>query len=112
MKSPAGPDAVQWQTPTHAHGSAVDVPDLIRALYQGDDTTTDEAVHEPYGNIHHQGTVYSASAPAVPFLAHAARHVPGKRTELPMLLATLADHTPSDRRVRGRRPPTRRGCAC
>ncbi|MFD7690500.1 hypothetical protein [Streptomyces sp. NPDC059781] len=96
MKSPAELDAVQWQTLTHAYGPAVDVPDLIRALHQGDDTTVDEAVHELYGNIHHQGTVYSASAPAVPFLAHAARHVPGRRTELLMLLATLADHSPSD----------------
>ncbi|MFC8421560.1 hypothetical protein ACFUN7_11865 [Streptomyces sp. NPDC057236] len=96
MKSPAELDTIQWQTLTHAYGSAVDVPDLIRALYRDDDTTVDEAVHELYGNIHHQGTVYSASAPAVPFLAHAARHVPGRRAELLMLLATLADHTPSD----------------
>ncbi|MFF2809630.1 hypothetical protein ACFVT2_21135 [Streptomyces sp. NPDC058000] len=32
----------------------------------------------------------------VPFLAHAARHVPGKRAELLMLLAVLADHEPAD----------------
>ncbi|MFF9483498.1 hypothetical protein [Streptomyces sp. NPDC014676] len=96
MKSPAELDAVRWQTLTHAYGPAVDVPDLIRALHQGDDTAVDEAVHELYGNIHHQGTVYSASAPAVPFLAHAARHVPRKRTELLMLLAALADHAPAD----------------
>ncbi|MEU9591152.1 hypothetical protein ACGF7W_01385 [Streptomyces sp. NPDC048219] len=96
MKSPAELDDVRWQSLSHAYGSAEDVPELIRALYQGDEETVDEAIHELYGNIHHQGTVYSASAPAVPFLAHAARQLPGRRTDLLMLLATLADHAPSD----------------
>lgn len=96
MKSPAELEDVQWHTLTHAYGSAEDVPELIRALYQGDEETADEAIHELYGNIHHQGTVYPASAPAVPFLAHAVRHVPGKREDLLMLLATLADHDQGD----------------
>ncbi|MEU9235174.1 hypothetical protein [Streptomyces subrutilus] len=96
MKSPAELDAVPWHTLTHAYGPAEDVPDLIRALYQDDDSVADEAIYELYGNIHHQGTVYPASAPAVPFLAHAVRHAPGKRAELLMLLATLADHDQAD----------------
>ncbi|WP_425246164.1 hypothetical protein [Streptomyces sp. NEAU-NA10] len=96
MKSPAELDDVQWHALTHAYGSAEDVPELIRALYEGDEETADEAVYELYGNIHHQGTVYPASAPAVPFLAHAVRHAPGKRAELLMLLAALADHDPED----------------
>lgn len=96
MKSPAELDDVPWHTLTHAYGSAEDVPELIRALYQDDEATADEAVYELYGNIHHQGTVYQASAPAVAFLAHAVRHAPGKRDELLMLLATLADHDPVD----------------
>ncbi|MFD9476261.1 hypothetical protein [Streptomyces nojiriensis] len=96
MKSPAELEDVQWHTLTHAYGSAEDVPELIRALYQGDEETADEAIHELYGNIHHQGTVYPASAPAVPFLAHAVQHAPGKREDLLMLLATLADHGQGD----------------
>ncbi|GEC08323.1 hypothetical protein SSP24_59780 [Streptomyces spinoverrucosus] len=96
MKSPAELDAVQWHTLTHAYGSAEDVPELIRALYEGDEETADEAIYELFGNIHHQGTVYPASAPAVPFLAHAVRHAPGKRDQLLMLLAVLADHDPAD----------------
>ncbi|WP_406177036.1 hypothetical protein [Streptomyces sp. NBC_00996] len=95
MKSPAELDNVQWHALTHAYGSAEDVPELIRALYQDDEETAGEAIYELYGNIHHQGTVYPASAPAVPFLAHAARHAPGKRDELLMLLAVLADHDPA-----------------
>lgn len=96
MRSPAELDRVQWHALTHAYGSAEDVPELINALYQDDGETADEAIYELYGNIHHQGTVYSASAPAVSFLAHAVRHAPNKRTELLMLLAVLADHDPAD----------------
>ncbi|MDH6125527.1 hypothetical protein [Kitasatospora sp. GP82] len=96
MRSPAELDEVQWHTLTHAYGSASDVPELIRALHSTDEDTVAEAVDELYGNIHHQGTVYPASAPAVPFLAHAARHAPAKRDEVLMLLATLADHDPED----------------
>lgn len=96
MRSPAELDHVRWHDLNHAYGPAADVPDLIRALYGADDDTADAAVHELYGNIHHQGTVYPASAPAVPFLAHAALHAPGRRDELLMLLAVLADHDPED----------------
>ncbi|MFI7874443.1 hypothetical protein [Streptomyces salinarius] len=63
MKSPAELDAVPWQSLRHAYGPAEDVPELIRALYQDDETAAAEAMHELYGNIHHQGTVYPASPP-------------------------------------------------
>ncbi|MFJ9942727.1 hypothetical protein [Streptomyces erythrochromogenes] len=96
MRSTAELDHVHWHDLTHAYGPAEDVPELIRALYADDDDTADEAIHELYGTIHHQGTVYPASAPAVPFLAHAVLHAPGRRDELPMLLAVLADHDPQD----------------
>ncbi|MFD5878720.1 hypothetical protein [Streptomyces yangpuensis] len=96
MRSPAELDQVQWHDLTHAYGPAADVPELIRALYEDDADTVGEAIHELYGNIHHQGTVYPASAPAVPFLAHAVLHVPGRRDELLTLLAVLADHDPED----------------
>ncbi|KPI15467.1 hypothetical protein OV450_2605 [Actinobacteria bacterium OV450] len=96
MRAPTELDRVPWHTLTHAYGSAEDVPELIAALYENDEETAGEALYELYGNIHHQGTVYAASAPAVPFLAHAARHAPAKRDELLMLLAVLADHDPAD----------------
>ncbi|MFE2245149.1 hypothetical protein [Streptomyces sp. INR7] len=96
MRSPAELDHVPWHDLTHAYGPAADVPELIRALYAADDDTAEEAIYELYGNIHHQGTVYPASAPAVPFLAHAVLHAPGRRDELLMLLAVLADHDPED----------------
>lgn len=72
------------------------MPEPIRALHQDDEETADEALHKLCSTLHHQGTVYPASAPAVPFLAHAVLHVPGRRDHLLMLLAGLADHDPAD----------------
>ncbi|MFF3890579.1 hypothetical protein [Streptomyces sp. NPDC001914] len=95
MRSPAELDDVRWSELTHAYGPAEDVPELIRALYGDDAEAADEAVQELFGTIHHQGTVYRASAPAVPFLAHAALHAPRRREDLLMLLAVLADHGPA-----------------
>lgn len=95
MRPPAELGEVPWQSLTHAYGPAEDVPAQLRALYDGGEAA-EEALWELYGNIHHQGSVYPASAPAVPFLAHAAWHLPVPRAELLMLLAALADHSPED----------------
>ncbi|GGS21754.1 hypothetical protein GCM10010205_59460 [Streptomyces nojiriensis] len=45
------------------------MPDLLRALTGADVDAADEALSELYGSVLHQGTVYPASAEAVPFLA-------------------------------------------
>ena len=53
----------------------------------------ERALYELFGNIHHQGTVYSASAPAVPFLAELARSEDTDarvRVELTWLLQAIA----------------------
>jgi hypothetical protein len=67
-------DQIPWQDLTHAYGSAADVPDLLRALrasspeLHGDDSP----LWQLFGNIWHQGTVYEATAYAVPFLIELA----------------------------------------
>lgn len=63
-----GLDEVDWGNPTHAYGPATDVPDLIRALASGDQTTRTDAIYELFGNIWHQWTVYEATTLAIPFL--------------------------------------------
>ncbi|MET8750315.1 hypothetical protein ABZW32_09535 [Streptomyces sp. NPDC004667] len=68
----AGLDAHPWHSFTHAYGSAEDVPDLLRALTATDGDAAHEALSELYGCVLHQGTVYAASAEAVPFLARIA----------------------------------------
>ncbi|WP_330238799.1 hypothetical protein [Streptomyces sp. NBC_00525] len=64
-----GLDAVSWASSSHAYGSAEDVPELLRTLAGTDAAAAAEALSELYGSVLHQGTVYAASAEAVPFLA-------------------------------------------
>lgn len=59
---------ILWNQLSHAYGSATDVPDLLRALASDQKDVRDEAIYELYSNLWHQGTVYEATAYAVPFL--------------------------------------------
>lgn len=64
----SGLDEIAWADLDHAHGPAEDVPDLLRALTDpfGEwNRTLDELFGD---NVLHQGTCYSATAPALPFL--------------------------------------------
>lgn len=65
-------DAQPWAERQHAYGSAEDVPDQLRALASDDAEQAEEALYELYGNIVHQGTVYEATAHAVPYPARLA----------------------------------------
>jgi hypothetical protein len=59
-----GLDTIAWDRLTHAYGAAIDVPEFLRRLAVGNG----EALGELFGTIWHQGTVYDATAYAVPFL--------------------------------------------
>jgi hypothetical protein len=90
---PSGVDAIDWANLSHAYGSASDVPELLRAVASDDPDARRGALWELWGSIHHQGTVYSASAPSVPFLAQLAttETVPeGDRAQLVALIAAIA----------------------
>lgn len=63
-----GLDDINWSQFKHAYGNASDVPDDIRALLSPDAETVSDALGRCCGNLHHQGTVYEATAYAVPFL--------------------------------------------
>ncbi|MFJ6708868.1 MULTISPECIES: hypothetical protein [unclassified Streptomyces] len=65
----AGLDQVSWSQLHHAYGSAEDVPALLRGLASLEEETAEEAEQELWSSIVHQGTVYTATAPTVPFLA-------------------------------------------
>ncbi|MET9232637.1 hypothetical protein [Lentzea sp. NPDC003310] len=66
-----GLDEIDWAALEHAYGAAEDVPDQLRALVSADDTERSDALGELFGNIYHQGTIYEATAYAVPFLLEA-----------------------------------------
>lgn len=83
---------VDWSKLTHAYGPATDVPKLLRALASSDEDKRESAIYDLYGNIWHQGTVYQATAYAVPFLVELLKvpKVTGKDAIL-ILLAHLAN---------------------
>jgi hypothetical protein len=84
---------VDWSRLTHAYGRADDVPGQIRDLLSPSAKAREAALYELFGNVHHQGTLYTATAPAVPFLAAVARSDeahPRVRIELLWLLDAIA----------------------
>jgi hypothetical protein len=86
----AGLHDVPWATVEHAYGPATDVPALLVGL-TGSRDQQKHAVHELHGNIWHQGTVYEATAYAVPFLARLVlTEPPPVRDEVLNLVASIA----------------------
>ena len=85
-------DEIDWASLTHAYGPAADVPGLLRSLLSPDKKVREEAIYELFGNIWHQGTVYPATAAAVPFLYDllSAPEVQDK-SSIAHLLACIAD---------------------
>lgn len=69
-----GLDTIDWAALTHAHGPAGDVPELLRALLSDDDDERQQACWDLHETIWHQGTVFSASAAAIPFLYELLNH--------------------------------------
>ena len=88
-------DRVPWSGLEHAYGKATDVPGLLRDLASPVEDARGRAVWELRGNIWHQGTVYEATAHAVPFLVEivdARARVPSDtRAEVLHLLMDIAD---------------------
>ena len=86
-----GLDQVPWASLTHAYGSASDVPGLLRDLAWGGPEQREEALDDLCQSIWHQGTVYEASAYAVPFLLELVQSPSvGERDQILALLANLA----------------------
>lgn len=63
-----GLDLIDWSKLRDAYGPATKVPKLIRALTSSRRKIRDEAYDDLYQTIWHQGTIYEATAYAVPFL--------------------------------------------
>lgn len=89
-------DQIPWKDLTHAYGSAADVPQLLRSLRSAPAALKgeDSPLWQLFGNIWHQGTVYEATAYAVPFLIELAAdpHTPD-RVGILSLLAEIASGT-------------------
>lgn len=70
-----GIDEVDWTSLRHAHGSAADVPALLRGLASADAAEREAALDGMYGSVHHQGNVYDSTLACVPFLFTLAARV-------------------------------------
>ena len=68
----AGLDEIDWDQLVHAYGEASDVPNDIRALVGSNEKAAKDALWRLFGNIYHQGTRYTATVPAIPYLVEAA----------------------------------------
>ncbi|MFG2914769.1 hypothetical protein ACGF0D_18010 [Kitasatospora sp. NPDC048298] len=87
----AGLDDIGWAALGHAYGSAEDVPGQLRAVCGPDEEARESAFRSLFSNIFHQGSRYSASPYAVPFLARIAVAGPaGTRADALLLLTRLA----------------------
>ena len=87
-----GLDDIDWGSLEHAHGAAIDVPPLFRALFSENENHRDFACRLLHETIWHQGSIYEASLAAIPFLF---RFMESPRTNVrscaASLLAALAD---------------------
>jgi hypothetical protein len=87
----AGLDNINWAALGHAYGSAEDVPGQLRGACGPDEQARQSAFRSLFGNIFHQGTRYSASPYAVPFLTRIAVAGPAAaRADALLLLTRLA----------------------
>ncbi len=96
----SGLETVEWQTLSHAYGVAVDVPDQLRAVAGSEPLSAEQALYELYGSLWNQGTVYPATAAAVPFLvelAAAGSLAASLRVDLVVLLARIGAAGGGDR---------------
>ncbi|GAA0271571.1 hypothetical protein GCM10010302_06470 [Streptomyces polychromogenes] len=84
----AGLDDVDWASLSHAYQSAEDVPGHLRTLCGNDDEAREQAFKSLFISIFHQGSRYSASPVAVPFLARIAVAGPAAAREDTMWLLT------------------------
>jgi len=69
---PRGLDRIEWERLDHAYGSAQDVPYFIRSLGAEDPDVRGEAFQALLMTILHQGSLYTATVAAIPFLLRIA----------------------------------------
>ena len=87
-----GLDEVDWSEVQSAYGPATTVPTLVRRSTSSMPAERENAIGELWGCLCHQGTVYEASAVAVPLLLDAAMApslTAGDRTQLLALLVHI-----------------------
>src|SRR4051812_2372817 len=86
---PMSDTEIDWSTVQACYGPATAVPALLRQLASPLPDERSDAISELWGCLCHQGTVYEASAIAVPFLFDAAKTPGLPRADRNQLLALV-----------------------
>src|SRR5438046_520902 len=73
-----------WSLLEHAYGNAADIPALLVMLSPDPHAPVWEAL---WSRVCHQGSVYSASLPVLPYLLQSASEWPASRRAMPLSLA-------------------------
>jgi hypothetical protein len=89
-----GLNDVPWAQLQHAYGSAVDVPNQIRALVAEDADARNAAFEALFSNVWHQGTVYEATIHTLPFLIEILRtgSCPDRNSVVLLVACIIAGH--------------------
>lgn len=82
-------EEIDWSSVQACYGPATSVPMLLDQLASPSPDERSRAIDELWGCLCHQGTVYEASATAVPFLFDAARTLELLRPDRHQLLALV-----------------------
>jgi hypothetical protein len=87
-------ESSRWSELSHAYGAAGNVPRLLAGMLSGDESSVDEL----FSSLCHQGSIYTASYAAVPYLVDIAARLlrPDLRTQILVLVGSIA--TSSDDR--------------
>ncbi len=84
-----GDEEIDWSSVQACYGPATSVPALLRQLASPLPGERSDAISELWASLCHQGTVYEASALAVPFLFNAAKTLELTRAERDQLLGLV-----------------------
>jgi hypothetical protein len=92
-----GLEQIRWHQYPHAYGPATDVPRNIRRLASSQTKVREQALWELSGSIYHQGTLYGATAVAIPCILRLAAdtRVPD-RPKMCRFLAAVAESAAVD----------------
>jgi hypothetical protein len=87
-----GLSAIPWAELDHAYGSAEEVPLWLRQLAAEDAGVRDRAMRQLENCLEHQGTLWPATAAAVPFLVELLQEqgIQVKAQILPLLAANAS----------------------
>ena len=87
-------DKINWAELSHARGSAINIPDLIRQLPSSDEKIGFRAYWEFTEDIFPDGTIYEASSYTVPFLIELIEAVEDKYNILSLIRDIASGITP------------------